>query len=58
MKRSIVMAAPLLGVLLLGTGCSEAMTLTGNGLSMVVTCVLLWSTINLNRPDGDEESGR
>jgi len=39
----------MLGISLLTTGCAESLTLAGNGLSMVVACLLLWSTVNLGR---------
>ncbi len=33
-------------------GCSESAILAGNGLSMAVAVLLLWSTVNWNRsPD-------
>ncbi len=31
------------------TGCTGAVTLAGNMLSMVVVLVLLWSTVTMNR---------
>ncbi len=39
----------VLGIALWTGGCAESMTLAGNGLSMVVACLLLWSTVNLGR---------
>ena len=39
----------LVATALLVTGCSESVVLAGNGLSMVVAVVLLWSTVNWNR---------
>ena len=32
------------------TGCSESAILAANGLSMLVACGLLWSTVNIGRP--------
>lgn len=31
------------------SGCSESAILAGNGLSMLVVCLLLYSTVNLSR---------
>lgn len=42
-----VFAVLALGLL---SGCTEAMIVAGNGLSMVVACTLLYSTVNLSRP--------
>lgn len=37
------------------TGCAESATMVGNGLSAVVACALLWSTVNLDRDTADED---
>lgn len=55
MNRWSLTMGGLLAAIAVGTGCAEGITMIGNGLSMVVACVLLWSTINLNRPERDEE---
>lgn len=37
------------------TGCAESASVVGNGLSALVACALLWSTINLERDCCDED---
>ena len=57
----MVSLAVLMAVMLVTAGCAESATMAGNGLSMLVACVLLWSTVNLGRRDakrnGDDGLG-
>ena len=47
--RSMVLMLAM--VLMLTTGCAESAVLAGNGVSMVIACALLWSTVNLGGSD-------
>lgn len=51
----MTMPLMLIALTLLTTGCAESVVLAGNGVSMVVTCVLLWSTVSINRHQNDKE---
>lgn len=35
------------------TGCAESVAVVGNGISMVVACLLLWTTVTMNRGHSD-----
>jgi hypothetical protein len=39
----------LVMVLFATTGCAEAAAVVANGASMLVACVLLWSTVSLGK---------
>lgn len=47
--RSMLMVSIM--AVVLTTGCAESAVLAGNGVSMLVACALLWSTVNLGRND-------
>ncbi len=51
---NVVVLGSIAVLSLMLTGCAESATMIGNGATMIVTCVLLWSTVNLGEPESGD----
>lgn len=52
MKNGSLLIVVMLAMMTMG--CADTAVLAGNGASMLVASVLLWSTVNINRSPDDK----